>query len=83
MWTCIHTPGIHINTKLTGTDYNYNGVIEEKKTEIVRTRIFKQSYRQALTTRRRARKKKRKPSTLTAVMTTRGTGRRIVPGEGT
>ena len=28
MWTC-NTPGIHINTKLIGTDYNYNGVKEK------------------------------------------------------
>ena len=67
MWIYIHTPGIHINTKLgmwtyiytytrhthkykVNTYRLYNGVKEKDNTRVVRTRIYKQSYKQTLTT---------------------------------
>ena len=51
----LHTPGIHINTKLICTGFK-----EKNKTKIVWTRMCKQSYRQTLTTTRRKEKRKRK-----------------------
>ena len=57
MWTYtgLHTPGIHINTKLICTGFK-----EKDKTKIVRTRMYKQIYRQTLTTRREKGKTKQK-----------------------